>query len=47
VFENRALREMFGPKVEKVFVILGKRHFEQLHDRYYSSNILGLSNELG
>ena len=44
MFENRVLRKVFGPKVEKVLVVLGNLHFEQLHDSYYSTNIVRFVN---
>ena len=44
VFENGVLRKVFGPKVEKVLVLLVNLHFEQLHDSYYSTNIVRIVN---
>jgi hypothetical protein len=40
VFENRVLRRMFGPKREKVTGDWRKLHNEELHNLYYSPNII-------
>jgi hypothetical protein len=40
VFENRALRGIFGPKREKVTGEWRKLHNEELNDLYCSSNIV-------
>jgi hypothetical protein len=39
VFENRALRRIFGPKRNEVTGELRKLHKEELHDLYSSPNI--------
>jgi hypothetical protein len=39
VFENRALRRIFGPKRDEVTGELSKLH-EELHDLYSSPNIV-------
>jgi hypothetical protein len=40
VFECRVLRKIFGPKREEVTKEWGKRHNEELRDRYSSPNIV-------
>ena len=40
VFENRALRRIFGPKREKVTGEWIKLHNEDLNDLYYLPNII-------
>ena len=44
VYENRVLRKVFRPKVEKVLVLLGNLRFEQLRDSYYSAHIVRIVN---
>jgi len=39
VFENKALRTIFGPKREEVIGVRRKVHNEELNDLYSSSNI--------
>jgi hypothetical protein len=40
VFENRALRRIFGPKREEVTGGWRRLHYEDLHDLYISLNII-------
>jgi hypothetical protein len=40
VFENRVLREIFGPKRDEVTGEWRKLHNEELHNLYSSSNIV-------
>jgi hypothetical protein len=40
VFENRVLRRIFGPKRDEVKGEFRKLHNEELHDLYFSPNIL-------
>jgi hypothetical protein len=40
VFENRALRRIFGPKRDEVTGERRKLHNEELHDLYCSPNIV-------
>jgi hypothetical protein len=40
VFENRALRRIFGPKVDEVTGEWRKLHNKELHDLYSSPSII-------
>jgi hypothetical protein len=40
VFENRVLRNIFGPKRDEVTGVWKKLHNEELNDRYSSPNII-------
>jgi predicted DNA-binding protein len=40
VFENRVLRGIFGPKRKEVTEEWIKLHIEELHDLYFSLNIV-------
>jgi hypothetical protein len=40
VFENRVLRIIFGPKRDEVTGERGKLHKEELHNLYFSPNII-------
>jgi hypothetical protein len=40
VFENKALRRIFGPKRDEVTVGWGKLHNEELRDLYFSPSII-------
>jgi hypothetical protein len=40
VFENRALRRLFGPKREEVAIDWRRQHNEELHNVYASTNII-------
>jgi hypothetical protein len=40
VFQNRALKSIFGPKRDEVAVEWRKLHNEELNDLYCSSNII-------
>jgi hypothetical protein len=40
VFENRALRRIFGPKKDLVTVRWRKLHNEELHNLYSSTSII-------
>jgi hypothetical protein len=40
VFENRALRRIFGPKRDEVTGGWRKLHNEELHNLYYSQSII-------
>jgi hypothetical protein len=40
VFENRVLRRKFGPRREEVTGDWRKLHNEELHNLYYSPNII-------
>jgi hypothetical protein len=40
VFENRALRRIFGPKRDGVTRFWRKLHNEELHNVYFSPNII-------
>jgi hypothetical protein len=41
VFENRVLREIFGPKRDEVTGEWRKLHIGELHNLYLSTNIIG------
>jgi hypothetical protein len=51
VFENRVLRRIFGPKRNEVTGDLGKLHNEELHNLYFSPNIIriikSIEDEMG
>jgi hypothetical protein len=40
VFENRVLRQIFGPKRDEVTGMWRKLHNEELHDLYFSPSII-------
>jgi hypothetical protein len=40
VFENRVLRRVFGPKRDEVIGGWIRLHNEELHNLYYSPNII-------
>jgi hypothetical protein len=40
VFENRILRRIFGPKRDEATEKWRKEHNEELHNLYFSTNIL-------
>jgi hypothetical protein len=40
VFENRVLRRLFGPKRDEVLGEWRKLHNEELHNLYYSPDII-------
>jgi hypothetical protein len=40
MFENRVLRRIFGPKRDEVTEDWKKLHNEELHNLYFSSNII-------
>jgi hypothetical protein len=40
VFENRVLRRIFGPKRDDVMGDWRKLHIEELHNLYFSPNII-------
>jgi hypothetical protein len=40
VFENRVLRRIFGPRRDEVTGVWRKLHNEELHNLYYSPNII-------
>jgi hypothetical protein len=40
VFENRVLRKIFGPKRDEVTGEWRKLHNKELHDLYFSPNII-------
>jgi hypothetical protein len=40
VFENRVLRRIFGPKRDEVTARWRKVYTEELHDLYFSRNII-------
>jgi hypothetical protein len=42
VFENRVLRRIFGPKRDGATRGWRKLHNEELHNLYYSPNIIGV-----
>jgi hypothetical protein len=43
VFENRALRRIFGPKKDGVTGDWRKLHNEELHNLYFSPSIIGMN----
>jgi hypothetical protein len=45
VFENRALRRIFGPKRDKVTGEWRKLHNEELHDLYSLPSIIRITKE--
>jgi len=45
VFENKALRTIFGPTREEVTGVRRKLHNEELNDLYSSSNIVRVINQ--
>ena len=49
MFENRVLREIFGPKKDEVERYLIKSHNEELNDKYCSPNVIRVreSNGMG
>jgi hypothetical protein len=47
VFENRALRRMFGPKRDEVTREWRKLHNEELHDLYSSPSIVRMIKSRG
>jgi hypothetical protein len=40
VYENRVLRRIFGPERDEVTRGLGKLHNEELHNLYFSPNMI-------
>jgi hypothetical protein len=42
VYENRVLRKIFRPKREDIRGIYRKLHIEELHNLYFSPNIIGM-----
>jgi len=42
VFENMALRRIFGPRTDEVMGEWRRLHNEELNDLYYSPNIVGV-----
>jgi transposase InsO family protein len=40
LFENRALMRMFGPKINEVIAGWRELHSEELHNLYFSQNII-------
>jgi hypothetical protein len=46
-FENRALRRIFGPKIDEVTGDWRKLHNEELHNLYSSPNINRRSSQGG
>jgi len=44
VFQNRAVRRIFGPKRDEVTEQWGKLHNEELNDLYFSLNIIRVIN---
>jgi hypothetical protein len=40
VFANRMLRRIFGPKKDEVIAGWGKLHNEELHNLYFSPDII-------
>jgi hypothetical protein len=47
VFENRVLREIFGPKRKEVKGDWIKSHNEELNDMYFSSNVIRVRETRG
>jgi hypothetical protein len=47
VFENRVLRRIFGPKRDEEPGGWRKLHNEDLHDLYFSPNIIRIINSRG
>jgi hypothetical protein len=47
VFENRKLRRIFGPKMDKVTRECIKLHDEKLNDLYFSPNIVWVIKSRG
>jgi hypothetical protein len=47
VFENRVLRRIFGPKRDKVTRDRRKLHNEELHNLYFSPNIIRMTKPKG
>jgi hypothetical protein len=45
VFENRALRAIFGPMRDEMMAEWRKLHNEKLHDLYYSPSIIRIMGE--
>jgi hypothetical protein len=43
VFEKRVLRRIFGPKRDEMTGGWGKLHNEELHNLYFSSNIIRMT----
>jgi hypothetical protein len=46
VFENRVLRNIFGPKREQLIGECRRPKDEELHDLYSSTNIIRVTNQL-
>jgi hypothetical protein len=44
VFKKRVLRKIFGPKREEVTGEWRRLHNEELHDVYFSPNIIQVNN---
>jgi hypothetical protein len=40
VFDNRALRNVFGPTKEEETIECRRLHNKEIHDRYFTANIL-------
>jgi hypothetical protein len=47
VFENRVLRRIFGPKRDEVTGDWRKLYNEELHNLYYSPNVIRLIKSMG
>jgi hypothetical protein len=47
VFENRVLRRIFGPKRDEVTGEWRKLHNEELHDLYFTPNIVRVIKSSG
>jgi hypothetical protein len=43
VFENRVLKKIFGPKKDEVTGVWRELHNEELHNLYFSANIIRMS----